>query len=227
MAAAPAMKPEPHARRRHAVSLALGVVCVLIMSWAAGLAWFVRDARRPPRMPPPCDGAVALTGGQGRIEASLQLMAQHRARQLLISGVDPHATLGDFLTRAPRVLPLEVWLRTTLGRQATSTLGNADETAQWVRAQDIHSLIVVTAGYHIRRAMMEIARAAPGVTLYPFAVQPPALLHPRRLATWRLLVVEYDKWLLACIDTARWTRPVHGLIHHDDIRPATSHAVPP
>ncbi|MCW4591092.1 YdcF family protein [Gluconacetobacter entanii] len=222
--AAPAAMKAP--ARRGVLLLVLAVACMLVASWAMGLVWFVRDARRPPRMPPPCDGAVALTGGQGRIEASLQLMAQHRARQLLISGVDPHATLGDFLTRTPRLLPLGVWLHTTLGRQATSTLGNADETAQWVRTHGIHSLIVVTAGYHIRRAMMEIARAVPGVTLYPFAVQPPALVHPRRLATWRLLVVEYDKWLLACVDTARWTRPVHGLIHHDDTRPVAHAATP-
>lgn len=200
---------------------ALMLAAILIAAWGAGLAWFIRDARRAPRLPPPCDGIVALTGGQGRIETSLRLMAERRAALLLISGVDPHAVLGDFLMRTPHLLPLEVWLHTTLGRQAASTLGNADETAQWVRAHDVHSLIVVTAGYHIRRAMMEIARAVPDVALYPYPVQPPAMLHTDRLATWRLLVVEYDKWLLACIDTARWTRPVHSLIRHDDIRPAS------
>ena len=192
------------------------------LAWAAGLAWFVHDAMHPAVPPPHADGLVALTGGQGRIEESLRLLARGRADRLLISGVDPHATRGDFLRRLPPPVPLDTWTRTTLGTRATSPLGNADETAGWVREYQIHSLIVVTAGYHIRRAMMEIARAVPDVRLYGYPIRAPALAHPFHPATIRLMVVEYDKWLLACLDMVRLTRPLHGLVSHTDTRPDTT-----
>lgn len=194
--------------------------CLLAMgvAWGMGLAWFVRDAMRPPASPPHADGIVALTGGQGRIEESLRLLAEGNADLLLISGVDVHATLGDFLYRLPQPVPPTLWTRTTLGRRATSTLGNADETAGWVHDNNIHSLIVVTAGYHIRRAMLEMARTIPNVRLYAYPIRPPALHHLLHPATLRLMVVEYDKWLLACLDLPRLTRPLHSLIHHADTR---------
>ncbi len=63
--------------------------------------------------------------------------------------------------------PVPLAAHVTLGRSATSTLGNAEETATWVRTHDIHSLIVVTADYHMPRALLEMEREMPGVTLYP------------------------------------------------------------
>ncbi|CAP57240.1 conserved hypothetical protein [Gluconacetobacter diazotrophicus PA1 5] len=176
--------------------------------WGAGFAWFFRDALRPPAMPPIADGIVALTGGQGRIEASLRLLAQGRGRQLLISGVAPHATTGSVASRLQPQgggdgIPAALWRHVTLGRHATSTIGNADETAEWAHANAIHSLIVVTAGYHIRRATMEIRRTVPGIVLYPYPIQPPALQAPLRVASVRLMATEYDKWIMASLGLTR------------------------
>lgn len=199
--------------------LLAGCLAAAVVAWAAGLAWFVHDAMRPPVLPLRADGIVALTGGQGRIEESLRLLAQGRAGRLLISGVDPHATRGDFLRHLPQPVPLDIWTHTALGHRATSTLGNADETAAWVHEYGLHSLIVVTAGYHIRRAMLEISRTVPGVRLYGYPIRSPALLHPFHPATMRLMVVEYDKWLLACLNVVRLTRPLHGLVNRSDTRP--------
>lgn len=193
-----------------------------VLAWAAGLAWFTHDAMRPAMPPPHADGLVALTGGQGRIEESLRLLVRGHADRLLISGVDPHATRSDFLRHLPPPVPVDAWTRTTLGTRATSTLGNADETAAWVHEYGLHSLIVVTAGYHIRRAMLEISRAVPGVRLYGYPIRSPVLAHPLHPATIRLMVVEYDKWLLACLNMVRLTRPLHGLVNHTDTRPDTT-----
>ncbi|MBB2203731.1 YdcF family protein [Gluconacetobacter takamatsuzukensis] len=179
--------------------------CMLL--WGAGFAWFVHDALKAPGRPPMADGIVALTGGQGRIEASLRLLADGRARQLLISGVAPHATIasvaGALQPDLAAGLPPGIWQQVTLGRHATSTIGNADETAQWARANGLHSLIVVTAGYHIRRAIMEIHRTLPDVALTPYAVRPPALRSPLRGSSLRLMATEYDKWLMAGLGLAR------------------------
>ena len=207
--------PRPSLRSR----VAGAGMLVALLAWLGGLAWFIRDAMRPPVPPPHVDGIVALTGGQGRIDESLRLLAGGNADRLLISGVDLHATLGDFLRHQPQPVPLTLWTHTTLGHSATSTLGNADETAQWVHAYHIRSLVVVTAGYHIRRAMLEISRTVPDVRLYGYPIRSPALRHLLHPATVRLMVTEYDKWLLACLDVARLTRPLHGLINHGDTRP--------
>lgn len=81
-------------------------LCLLgLAAWGGGLGWFIIDARRPPAVPAHADGIVALTGGQGRIEQSLQLLAQGYGDRLLISGVDRHATLGDFLRHQPPPCP--------------------------------------------------------------------------------------------------------------------------
>ncbi|GBQ25381.1 hypothetical protein AA12717_2043 [Gluconacetobacter sacchari DSM 12717] len=194
------------AARRFLLGTLAGLLGCMVL-WGAGFAWFVHDALKPPVPPPVTDGIVALTGGQGRVEASLRLLADGRARQLLISGVAPRATPASLAAALPPDLAASLtagaWRQVTLGRRATSTIGNADETAQWARANRLRSLIVVTAGYHIRRAMMEIHRTLPDVALHPYPVRPPALRSPLRASSLRLLATEYDKWLMAGLDLAR------------------------
>jgi uncharacterized SAM-binding protein YcdF (DUF218 family) len=185
------------------------LVCGLL--WGGGFVWFFLDALHPAETPPVADGIVALTGGQGRIEASLKLLAEGRGRQLLISGVAPHATPGGVASRLQPAdtgdgIPAALWRHVTLGRHATSTIGNADETAAWARTNAIHSLIVVTAGYHIRRATMEIRRTSPDIALYPYPIQPPALRAPLHLASIRLMATEYDKWIMASLGLTRSAR---------------------
>jgi uncharacterized SAM-binding protein YcdF (DUF218 family) len=91
----------------------------------------------------------------------------------------------------------------TVGRSATDTLGNADETAAWAHANNVHSLIVVTAGYHMKRALTELGRKLPDVALYPAPVVPPALRGGTQLSTLRLLADEYTKWLAAELGLTR------------------------
>jgi uncharacterized SAM-binding protein YcdF (DUF218 family) len=59
----------------------------------------------------------------------------------------------------------------TLGRIATSTRGNGMEIAGWARERDIASLRIVTAGYHMPRALLELRRNLPDVVLVPHPVQ--------------------------------------------------------
>ena len=54
--------------------------------------------------------------------------------------------------------------------RSLNTLGNAIETRRWAQKRNIRSLIVVTSGYHMPRAMAEIAHQLPGVTLIAFPV---------------------------------------------------------
>ena len=180
---------------------------VLVLSWTAGFILFTWHATRPPGPAPRADGIVVLTGGTSRIEVALGLLAADRARMLLISGVNPNLDLTRLMHAAgldlgmsgqaahpPGVNALRD--RITLGHAATTTFGNATETAAWAHANGLHSLIVVTAGYHMQRALAEIAIALPEVSLRPYPVLPPALQRLASFGTLRLLVSEYDKWLL-------------------------------
>jgi uncharacterized SAM-binding protein YcdF (DUF218 family) len=59
----------------------------------------------------------------------------------------------------------------------------------------MHSLIIVTADYHMPRAMQEMQAAMPDVTLIPYPVRPPAMRKILSLPTLRLLSGEYSKYL--------------------------------
>ncbi|AQS87192.1 hypothetical protein A0U93_03710 [Neoasaia chiangmaiensis] len=184
---------------------------LILSAWLIGLGWFSVDALRASAPPPPSDGIVALTGGQDRIRNSLDLLRRAYGRELLISGVGPHATLAQVVGHGGTVLPPSLANHITLGRRAVTTIGNGAETAEWAERNDIHTLIVVTAGYHIRRAMTEIQRADPGLVLRPYAVKPPALRHPFRRPTMTLLMHEYDKWLGSKLGLSRGAGLLPGI----------------
>lgn len=182
---------------------ALGCAALLCggIAWAGGFAVFDRSARMVRPAPLRADGIVVLTGGAERVDTGLRLLTEGRAPLLLVSGVGRGTDLAELSHRVP--LSGEEAGRVTLGRVATSTAGNAGETAAWARAWGVRSLIVVTAGYHMPRAMVELGRALPGVALYPVAVQPPALRRGLEFATVRMLANEYDKYIAVRLGLTR------------------------
>jgi cell division transport system permease protein len=185
-------------------SVAVGILFASL-AWCAGFAWFVQDSLRPAPLPATADGIVALTGGADRIATALQMLQQNRARLLLISGVGP-TTEFSALFRGTGIDPASLSGRITVGRAATDTLGNADEAADWARAHALHSLIVVTASYHMKRAITEIQRALPDTPLFAAPVLPPALRGTAGLSTLRLLAGEYTKFLAAELGVTRIQR---------------------
>jgi uncharacterized SAM-binding protein YcdF (DUF218 family) len=174
----------------------------LVLAWLAGFVWFVHSVARPEAIRANADGIVVLTGGADRVAAGLHLLREGRGRVLLISGVGGGVDL-ETLARGAGIEVGPLAAHITLGREATSTTGNADETASWVRDQNLHSLLVVTASYHMMRAMTELGRTLPDVRLIAAPVVPPALRGGGGLATMRLLAHEYTKWLAAEVGLTR------------------------
>jgi uncharacterized SAM-binding protein YcdF (DUF218 family) len=199
MAAAPAVKGLTlslrfeHCKRRWWRLPAIALSAALV-AWVAGLVWFITLASRPAPPPPPVtDGIVALTGGAGRIEAALHLLAKGRAGVLLVSGMGSSVDLATLAHRAG-LDPEPLVERVTLGRNAASTRGNAKETAAWAERNRIRTLVVVTASYHMPRALIELGRAMPGVRLFPWPVMLVAS-DTKSPPTLRLLIEEYNKYI--------------------------------
>lgn len=194
---------EPRWRRWTRRGLAAASIVLLGggAAWGIGFAMFSSSVWQESEAPKAADAIVVLTGGVDRIEAALRLLAEGRAPLLLVSGVAAKADLADLGRRAP--LDAEHAGRVTLGRVAQSTAGNAAETALWSRAHGAKRLIVVTAGYHMPRALLELHRALPDVQLLPAPVQSPALRDATRVRT---LAVEYDKLLAVRFGLARLLR---------------------
>lgn len=187
----------------------LAALLALAAAWGVGFARFNAVVRRAAAPVPAADGIVVLTGGAERIETALRLLADGRAPVLLVSGVGRGAELTELSRRVgSEAGPLSG--RVTLGRSATSTLGNAAETAAWVHAHDIKRLIVVTASYHMPRALLEIGHALPGVALFPAAVQPPAMRGRTDYGTVRLLASEFDKLLAVRLGLTRLIQAGEG-----------------
>lgn len=208
--------------------LRYGGLCLglALLAWTAGLAWFIHAANETPTIPARADGIVALTGGADRVETAMRLLADGRAGKLLVTGIGGGAELPELARRAGvGVAPLGS--RVTLDRTATSTRANATATALWAQANGIRSLIVVTAGYHMARALTELSRALPGVRLLPVPVMPPAMRGPgglRDAASLRLMAEEYLKYLAAAVGLSG---PLsgHGWLHAG--RAPSTAAVPP
>jgi uncharacterized SAM-binding protein YcdF (DUF218 family) len=193
--------------------LVAAITAALALAWLAGFVWFVRLASAPADRVPHADGIVVLTGGSNRIEQGLRLLADGRAPRLLVSGVIP-GTEVQRLARGAGIDPAQVAGQVTLGQSAISTRGNAEETVDWAARYNLHSLIVVTAFYHMPRALAELRRALPGTDLYPAPVQPDPPPAGDNGRTLTLLASEYTKFLAVWLGIPRHAvdrRPGEGL----------------
>ena len=176
---------------------------VLVLIWTAGLLAFAGRVQQSTPAPPPqaADGIVVLTGAASRerIAAAITLLTDNYGKRVLVSGVNRDLTREDVRNVSNAVKRLYDCC-VDLGFSALDTVGNARETSDWAKAMRFKSLIVVTADYHMPRAMLELrALLEPqGVVLqtYPVAT---SVLNARRWwrspAATRLLVVEYCKYL--------------------------------
>ncbi len=181
--------------------LAIVVAGLAGIALAAGFVAFassVADRRAPADAH--AEGIVVLTGGSARIEGALKLLAEGRAKRLLISGVNPSVDFKALAGTIDRDLEVALACCVDLGRDARDTAGNAAEARDWVRQKGYRSLIVVTSDYHMPRSMAELAEAMPRIKLIPYPVTNPDL----HLDTWwsnasafALLLREYGKYLLA------------------------------
>lgn len=171
-------------------------IAFVVLAWLFGFLWFAM-ALPQPLDAGRTDAIIVLTGSTGRIEHAVKLLEQGRASRLLVSGVDREVKPREFAAQfgvSRRLLACCV----TLGYQAYDTRSNAIEAAAWVAEHKAKSVRLVTADWHMRRAMLELSHEMPAdVELKPDAV-------PSR-PSLGVLFLEYHKLLArAAIDL--WDR---------------------
>lgn len=161
---------------------------VALLLYALGFALFAVTLPQPGPLQQRTDGVVVPTGGSGRIERGLAVLAAGQARRMLITGVDPDVRPRELAAAidAPRAL---FRCCVDLGKEAVDTRSNADETALWVRRNRYRSIRLVTSNWHMARATMEL-RHALGNSVE--IVRDPVTGHPG----FALLFGEYNKYLV-------------------------------
>jgi uncharacterized SAM-binding protein YcdF (DUF218 family) len=176
---------------------------LVALAYAFSFLVFVSLLPRTPDALPQADGIVALTGGNARLDAAEALFEKGVGRRLLISGVDLTTTKDTLKSVVHGGRRFDCCA--DLGYAAEDTHGNAVEAAGWARGHDFHSLVIVTARYHMPRALREFGSVLPGVRLEPYPVDQDSIdlagwwRHPQ---TTMLLQREYVKYLASLVTTS-------------------------
>ncbi len=178
----------------------LAAALVFVAIWLAGLAAFADRIVRltPAQTPSQADGIVALTGRSDlRLRAAANLLVAGKAKRMLVSGVNRKVRRTDLLalTRAPKPI---FDCCVDLGFTAEDTLGNAQEAADWARGMRFRSLILVTADYHMPRALLELRASAPDLAIQAYPLATPELdvrRWPASAMGARRMMVEYAKYM--------------------------------
>jgi uncharacterized SAM-binding protein YcdF (DUF218 family) len=152
-----------------------------------------------PQQVEPADGIIVLTGGQARVDTAVGLLKSGKGKRLLISGVNRTARLED-LRKATGGDRRMFNCCVDIDYEALDTIGNAAESAKWVREHGYDSVILVTNNYHIPRSLLEMHRLLGDATLQAYPVVNSRLdggswmTKPEAI---RVLFTEYTKYLVA------------------------------
>lgn len=180
--------------------IAVGIVLVAAM-FGAGFVVFATyvGSLSTPEQIEAADGIIVLTGGQARVDTAVDLLKSGKGKRLLISGVNRTARLEDLriATGGDRGM---FKCCVDVDYEALDTIGNAAESAKWVREHEYDSVILVTNNYHIPRTLLEMHRLLGDAKLQAYPVVNSRLDG----GTWmtkpqaiRVLFTEYTKYLAA------------------------------
>jgi uncharacterized SAM-binding protein YcdF (DUF218 family) len=143
-------------------------IIAVALLYAIAFVFWVSLLPDPPDVVPEADAVVALTGGDTRLETAVALFEKGVGKRLLISGVSPETTRPTLKTLAHGGARFDCCA--DIDYAAQDTRGNASEAAEWAHSHQYHSVVVVTARYHMPRAEREFEAAMPDVTLLPYPV---------------------------------------------------------
>jgi uncharacterized SAM-binding protein YcdF (DUF218 family) len=179
------------------------LLIISLLALVAGWAAFIITLPEPTESTATTDAVVVLTGSERRIEHAFGRLTTGTAPRMFISGVYDKANSDQVFaafTGVDKSLYLRYKDKIDMGYEAENTAGNALETARWIAAQhpEIHSIRLITARYHMPRALREFQRTMPNITIIP----DPALPVPFNQDGWLFtrtgaiyITLEYFKFI--------------------------------
>ena len=162
--------------------------------WIGGFVWFATTLPQP-AADAQTQAVIVPTGSAGRIERGLEVLDQGAARMMLVTGVDREVKPQEFAVQF-EVPDFTMECCVTLGFKAVDTRSNATETAEWIERNNIKSVRLVTADWHMRRAAFELKQTLPANTI----VERDAVSSE---PSFRILFLEYHK-LIASRTSGIW-----------------------
>jgi len=170
-------------------------ISALFLIWALGFVLFALTLPGPTGSIK-TDGAIVLTGGDGRVARGLEVLRKGWTSKLLVAGVDKEVRPREFAAQfgvSSRLMACCV----TLGFDSVDTRSNADEASNWMLSKQIKSVRLITTDWHMRRAATELDRVAPPELV---VVEDAIISQP----SFETLFLEYNKLL------ARWAARLTG-----------------
>ncbi|MFO0388502.1 MAG: YdcF family protein [Alphaproteobacteria bacterium] len=177
---------------------------LFIFIWVAGLIWFVAQMPEKQTANAPNAGAIiVLTGGTGRIEHGINLLLDRKAEKLFISGANAEVSYDHVVRFTPKnkrdYVRKNSGTKVILGKAADNTIGNAEETKQWLATQKYKSILLVTSHYHMPRSISEFKALMPELVIIP----EPVIVNGFKSHWWmtnenrKIVLSEYHKYLIS------------------------------
>lgn len=177
---------------------------MLFIAWILGWFWYAASIAmiKPVETIKNTDAIIVVTGGNGRINAGLDLLDDGKAPQLFISGVNIAAQKSDIYDswvrpQSKRKLgnkPCCVYL----GYEALDTNQNAIEVRDWIDKNNIKTIRLVTSTYHMPRTLHLMKVNLPNIKIMPYPVFTDDF-EPWKGRFWSLSFSEYNKFIFSYI----------------------------
>ena len=114
------------------------------------------------------DAIVVLTGGKGRVEEGVRLFRKSRAEYLFFVGVDPSVRKSDLYRPKPGDPSAD---NVILEKSSRNTLENSIFGRDVIVRNGVHSVLLITSRYHLKRASILFRNSLPKeITIIPYPV---------------------------------------------------------
>lgn len=141
--------------------IGLVVITVLFIDFAYKTFSYRQTAKKT-------DAIVVLTGGKGRVEEGNRLFRESRAKYLIFVGVDPSVRKSDLYRPKPDDPPAD---NVILEKSSRNTLENSLFGRDVIVNNGVHSVLLITSRYHLKRASILFRNSLPkNVTIIPYPV---------------------------------------------------------
>ncbi len=188
------------------ISFLKKLLILLILGFVAGLFWYAGQIPAAPSgYTQRTDAVIVLTGGSKRLGKGFRLLRERKAKELLITGVGKGVTLAELLSQQ-QLDSLEDAIDAraiSLDYAAISTATNATAAHDWMEQKGFKTARLVTANYHMPRALLEFGAAMPTIEFYPEPVFPEKefqqdawYMEPNSI---KLLTLEYLKYIVTSL----------------------------